>query len=112
MKGENFEQNNKFWLKTKDQLDVTCYFYFIYYALNMFRTLIYPSSGAYDYSVVFLVRCVLVFRRGWFGMVPVLQAEAPLVFRPATWIPLQPNHTETPTHIEPRTHDQCGNPTE
>ena len=38
-------------LKTKDQLDVTCYFYFTSYALNMFRTLIYPSSGAYDYSV-------------------------------------------------------------
>ena len=38
-------------LKTKDQLDVTCYFYFTSYALNMFQTLIYPSSGAYDYSV-------------------------------------------------------------
>jgi len=37
-------------LKTKDQLDVTCYFYFTSYALNMFRTLIYPSSGPYDYS--------------------------------------------------------------
>ena len=24
-------------------------------------------------------------------------------YPPATWIPLQPNHTETPTHIEPRT---------
>ena len=23
--------------------------------------------------------------------------------KPATWIPPQPNHTETPTHIEPRT---------
>ena len=32
--------------------------------------------------------------------------------RPATRIPLQPNHTETPTHIEPRTIDQCGNSTE
>ena len=30
----------------KDQLDVTCYF--TYYALNMFRTLIYPSSGAHN----------------------------------------------------------------
>jgi len=38
-------------LKTKDQFYVTCYFYFTSYALNMFRTLIYPSSGAYDYSV-------------------------------------------------------------
>jgi len=26
-------------------------FYFTSYVLNMFRTLIYPSSGAYDYSV-------------------------------------------------------------
>jgi len=23
-------------------------------------------------------------------------------------LPLQPSHTETPTHIETRTHDQCG----
>ena len=38
-------------MKTKDQLDVTCYFYFTSYALNMFRTLIYPSSGACDCSV-------------------------------------------------------------
>jgi len=28
--------------------------------------------------------------------------------QPATPIPLQPNHTETPTHIETRTHNQCG----
>jgi len=34
-------------------------------------------------------------------VVSVLQAEA--VLQPATRIPLQPNHTETPTHIEPRT---------
>jgi len=51
----NRETENIEWiilsLKTKDQLDVTCYFDFTSYALNMFRTLIYPSSGAYDYSV-------------------------------------------------------------
>ena len=48
----------------------------------MFRTLIYPSSGACDYSVelphcvaLFLVRCVLEFRCGWVGVVPVLQAS-------------------------------------
>jgi len=33
------------------------------------------------------------------------------LFQPATPIPRQPNHTETPTHIGPRTHDQCGNST-
>jgi len=38
-------------LKTKDQFDVTCYFNLTSYTLNMFRTLIYPSSGTYDYYV-------------------------------------------------------------
>jgi len=32
--------------------------------------------------------------------------------QPATQIPLQPNYTESPTHIEPRIIDQCGNSTE
>ena len=27
----------------------------------------------------------------------------PKILKPATRIPLQPNHTEIPTHIEPRT---------
>jgi len=43
--------------------------------------------------ILFLVRCMFKFRYGW--VVVELQ--------PATRIPLQPNHTETPTHIEPRT---------
>ena len=38
-------------LKTEDQLDVTYYFYFTSYASNMFRTLIYPSSGTCGYSI-------------------------------------------------------------
>jgi len=29
--------------------------------------------------------------------------------QPATPIPPQHSHTETPTHIETRTHNQCGN---
>ena len=28
--------------------------------------------------------------------------------KPATRIPPQPSHTETPSHIETRTRDQCG----
>ena len=32
----------------KNHLDVTCYLYFTYYLLNMFRTLICPSSGGCD----------------------------------------------------------------
>jgi len=39
-------------------------------------------------------------------VVSVWQAE--VVLQPATRIPLQPSHTETPTHIETRTHKHCG----
>jgi len=35
-----------------------------------------------------------------------------LKLQPATRIPLQPSHTKTPTHIETRTHNQCGDSTE
>jgi len=66
-------------------------FYFTSYMLNMFRTLIYPSPGACDYSV----------ELPHWSYCSWLQAEA--VLQPATRIPLQPNHTESPTHIEPRT---------
>jgi len=66
-------------------------FYFTSSMLNMFRTLIHPSSGACGFSIVSPHwSCVLV------------------VFQPTTRIPPQPSHTETPTHIETRTHDQCG----
>jgi len=58
--------------------------------LNMFRTLIHPSSGACDFSIV---------SPHW---------SCVLVLQPPTRIPLQPSHTETPTHIETRTLDQCG----
>ena len=37
--------------RIKDQLDVTCYFISLLNVLNIFRTLIYPSSGACDCSV-------------------------------------------------------------
>ena len=67
----------------KDQIDVTCYFFFTYYVLNMFRTLIYPSSGACDCvdelphrsSCSQFVVC-LSFWCGRFLVVFVLQAEA------------------------------------
>ena len=77
-------------------------FYFTSSMLNMFRTLIHPSSGACDFSIVsphWL--CVLVSMcvgvSVWLvGVVSVWQAEAPT------------SHTETPTYIETRTHNQCG----
>jgi len=61
----------------------------------MFRTLIYPSPGACDYAaeLPYWSLCswfvVLEVRCGWVGVVSVLQ--------PATRIPFQPNHTESPT---------------
>ena len=54
-KCETLSATNVYWIVhhcnswgIKNQLDVTCYLYFTYYLLNMFRTLICPSSGAYD----------------------------------------------------------------
>jgi len=63
--------------------------YFISSMLNMFWTLIQPSSGACDFFIV---------SPHW--LCGRLQ--------PATRIPPQPSHTDTPTHIETRTHNQCG----
>ena len=87
----------------KNKIPTWCHllFYFTSHVLNMFRTLIYPSSGACDYSVE-LPHC------SWFDVCwsfGVVRLEWYLCCRlkPATRIPLQPNHSETPTHIEPRT---------
>jgi len=74
--------------------------YFTSYVLNMFRTLMYPSSGACDYSVELPHWSYC----SWFDVCrsfDVVGLEWRL--KPATRKPLQPNHTETPTHIEPRT---------
>ena len=51
LKYNNFDRRNRRISKNwgiKNQLDVNCYFYFTYYLLNIFRTLICPSSGACD----------------------------------------------------------------
>jgi len=77
-------------------------FYFTSSTLNVFRTLIHPSSGSCDFSIllyhhigrVFLFRCVRWYPCG--------------KLKPATRIPPQTSHTETPSHIETRTHAQCG----
>jgi len=92
-------------LKSKRPTWCHLLFYFISYVLNMFRTLIYPSLGVCDYSVElphwsycsWFDVCLSFGEFGleWYPCCRLLQ--------PATWIPLQPNHTETPTHIQPRT---------
>ena len=81
--------------------------------LNMFRMLIHPSSGACDLLWIYvlcciaLVRCVLVLRCGLVGWCGILmQAEAQL--QPAKGYhstPAKPNHTVTPTHIEPEQYN-------
>jgi len=43
-----------------------------------------------------------VFNIGWYPWYPCGGLQ------PATRIPPQTSHTETPTHIETRTHNQCG----
>ena len=77
---------------------------FHYLMHNMFRMLIHPSSGAGDLFVELFhglfcsgSKCVGVTL--WFGWSSVVSICR---LKPATRIPLQPNHTETPTHIEPR----------
>jgi len=56
--------------------------YFTSSMINMFRTLMHPSSGACDFFIAsiywlcVLFRCVSEFRYGWVGVVSVLQAEA------------------------------------
>jgi len=84
-------------------------FYFTSSMLNLFQTLIHPSSGACNFpfvsphwSCVLVSMCVGV--SVWLGWGGICVAQ----FQPATQIPPQPSHTETPTHIKTRTHDQCG----
>ena len=74
-------------------------FYFTSSMLNMFRTLIDPSSGVYDFSII-SPHC---FDVCWsFGVAGLGWYPCSRLLQPATWIPA------TPTHIETRTHDQCG----
>ena len=72
-------------------------FYFISYVLNMFRTLIYQSSGACDYSVELphWSYCSW-FDVCWsFGVVGLEWYPCCSLLQPSTRIPLQPDHTET-----------------
>jgi len=118
-----FEETNSMSLDIK--------FYLTSSMLNMFRTLIHPSSGACDCSIltshwscVLVSMCVGV--SVWLGWGGICVAGFSLIhdqcvdtieksqdpddgcnnvrnmLKPATRIPLQPRHTETPTH------GQCG----
>ena len=83
---------------------------FHYLVLNMFRMLIHPSSGACDLFVelfhgfyCFGSMCVgVTLWFGWGGVVWYPYAGFSLL--PDT-TPHQPNHTVTPTHIEPEQYN-------
>ena len=77
-------------------------FYFTSSVLNMFRTLIHPSSGAYDFSIVsphwlcVLVSLCVGVSLWLVVVVSVWQAEAQLVLQPATRIQL---HRQEPANF-------------
>jgi len=76
----------------------------------MFRMLIHPFVGDCDLFVELFhgLYCYGTMRVGvtlwfdWGGVVSGCRLQS------ATRIPPQLSHTETPTHIETRTHDPCG----
>jgi len=75
-------------------------FYFTSSMLNTFRTLIHPSSGTWDFSIVsphwlYVLVSMCVGVSVWLGWGGIRVAP-------------QSGHTEIPTHIETRTHNQCG----
>ena len=80
---------------------------FHYLLLNMFRIFV-PSSGACDFLWIYfmgcisLVRCVLVLRCDSAGVEWYPYAGFSL-HKDTT--PPQPNHTVTPTHIEPEQYN-------
>jgi hypothetical protein len=78
---------------------------FHYLMLSMFRMLVYPSSGACDLFVeLFRGLCCSGSMCGI-----LMQAEALVLHKDTT--PPQPNHTITPTHIEPEQHNPRNNST-
>ena len=77
--------------------------------LNMFRMLVHPSSAACDLLWIYfmcciaLVRCFLVWF-GWCGVVSLCRLKQCSSLHMVT-TPPQPNHTVTPTHIEPEQYN-------
>ena len=89
----------------KNQLDVTCYFYFTYYLLNMFRTSICPSSGACDCvdGLPHRLSCSL-FVVCW-GLLRVI-----FVLQPANRTPPNITRSKTPHTTKREQDNRCGNP--
>jgi len=97
------------WL-IRDQLDVTIYevlFHFFYAQhVSDINTSIIRSLRLF-YCITTLVVCSC-FDVCWSFGVAGLEWYLCSRLHPATRISLQPGHTKTLTHIETRTHTQCG----
>ena len=101
---ESLFNNKRRWLKNKRPTWCHLLFYFTSYVLNMFRTLIYPSPGACDYSVELLHWSYC----SWFDVCWSFSVVG-LEWYPCCRLKLQPA-TRIPTHIEPQEqYDQQNN---
>jgi len=86
---------------------------FHYLMLNMFRMLVHPSSGACDLFVELFhglycsgSMCVgVTVWFGWGGVVSLCRQQASAYSLHKDTTPPQPNHTVTPTHIEPEQYN-------
>jgi hypothetical protein len=76
------------------------------YLLNMFRMLVHSSSGACDCVWVYCSgsMCVGVVWFGWGDVVSLCRLRLCFSLHKDT-TPPQPNHTITPTHIEPEQYN-------
>jgi len=80
--------------------------------LNLFWTLVHPSSGAYDLFVELFhglycsgsMRVGVTLWFGWGGVVSGCSLKHYFSLNPDT-TPPQPNHKLTPTHIEPEQYN-------
>jgi hypothetical protein len=93
---------------------------FHYLLLNMSRMLLHPSSGACDLLWIYLMGCIVDLSHGlycsgsmcvgvtvWFGcggVVSLCRLKHCFSLHNDT-TPPQPNHTITPTHIEPEQYN-------
>ena len=80
--------------RIRDQIDVNCYYvlFHFFYAQHV------SDIDASIIRILWLSYCIAT----------LVVCSCFEVLHPATRIPLRNSHTETPTHIETRTHGQCG----
>jgi len=99
----------------REKLDVTCFIISLL-TLNMFRMLIHPSSGTCDLFVqlfhgLYCSGSMCVGVALWFGWGGIRGVVSVCRLQPSGFslhtdtTPPQPNHTVTPTRIEPEQYN-------